>query len=137
MSRTDQDGGVPKTEESIVAMGGSAEGLTSAQMNADWATSEGADSLGTEVERLRELVGPDELAYKALKLELWRLRDTVIGMEAELGNVRGRCLVLEREREDAARSRIEREPDTREGVDDFIAAAAKRASAFRERGQHK
>lgn len=50
-----------------------------------------------ELARLKELVGSDELSYIALKLELWAVRDLLIGMEAELGNARGRCQMLERD----------------------------------------
>jgi hypothetical protein len=50
----------------------------------------------TELERLRRLVGEDEYSYTALKLELWTVRDLFIGMEAELGNLRGRCRLLDR-----------------------------------------
>ncbi len=51
----------------------------------------------SELERLRQLVGSDDLSYAALKLELWTVRDLFIGMEAELGNLRGRCRSLDRE----------------------------------------
>jgi hypothetical protein len=53
----------------------------------------------SELERLRRLVGSDELSYTALKLELWTLRDLFIGMEAELGNLRGRCRSNDRDLE--------------------------------------
>jgi hypothetical protein len=55
------------------------------------------DALRDEVDRLRAIVGPDEHDYVSLKLEMWAARDLVVGLEAELGNVRGRCMVLERE----------------------------------------
>ena len=51
----------------------------------------------SELERLRLLIGSDEFSYTALKLELWTVRDLFIGMEAELGNLRGRCRSLDRE----------------------------------------
>jgi hypothetical protein len=51
----------------------------------------------SELERLRQLVGSDEFSYTALKLELWTVRDLFIGMEAELGNLRGRCRALDRD----------------------------------------
>jgi hypothetical protein len=137
MPSTDQDSGVPKVEQPMTAADRPPNGLGHGQEGTDSAMSDGVDSLRLEVERLRDLVGPDELDYNSLKLELWRVRDTVIGMEAELGNVRGRCLVLERDRENAARSRVIPELETREGFDDFIAAAAKRARAFRDRGHQK
>ena len=56
-----------------------------------------SEALCTEILRLRSLVGPDEYAYHELKLELWAARDLVVGKDAELGNVRGRCTVLDRE----------------------------------------
>jgi chromosome segregation ATPase len=52
-----------------------------------------------ELERLRQLVGSEELSYASLKLELWTVRDHFIGMEAELGNLRGRCRSLDRDLE--------------------------------------
>jgi hypothetical protein len=54
-------------------------------------------ALRGEVERLRALVGADEMSYTELKLELWRVRDELIGMEAELGNARGARKLLERD----------------------------------------
>jgi hypothetical protein len=56
-------------------------------------SSAGSD---TELERLRRLVGEDEYSYTALKLELWTVRDLFIGMEAELGNLRSHCRLLDR-----------------------------------------
>jgi uncharacterized small protein (DUF1192 family) len=55
------------------------------------------DALADEILRLRALVGPDELAFHELKLELWAARDLVVGKDAELGNVRGHCTHLDRE----------------------------------------
>jgi hypothetical protein len=54
-------------------------------------------SLRDEVKRLGALVGADEMSYSELKLELWRVRDELIGMEAELGNARGARKLLERD----------------------------------------
>jgi hypothetical protein len=59
-------------------------------------TDEVAD-LRAEVQRLRDLVGPEELSYTALKLELWTVRDLFIGMDAELGNVRAHSRSLDRD----------------------------------------
>jgi hypothetical protein len=55
------------------------------------------DALADEILRLRALIGPDELAFHELKLELWAARDLVVGKDAELGNVRGHCAHLDRE----------------------------------------
>ncbi len=56
-----------------------------------------------EMARLRGLIGADEYSYTELKLELWTVRDLFIGMEAELGNMRGRCRLLERRVEELQR----------------------------------
>jgi hypothetical protein len=61
------------------------------------AQDEAAVDRTSELKRLRQLVGSDEFSYTALKLELWTVRDLLIGMEAELGNLRGRCRSLDRE----------------------------------------
>jgi predicted nucleic acid-binding Zn-ribbon protein len=58
--------------------------------------SESSTGNDTELDRLRRLVGEDEYSYTALKLELWTVRDLFIGMEAELGNLRSRCRLLDR-----------------------------------------
>jgi hypothetical protein len=56
-----------------------------------------------EIARLRRLIGADEYSYTELKLELWTVRDLFIGMEAELGTMRGRCRLLERRVEELQR----------------------------------
>ena len=40
------------------------------------------EQLRAEVARLRELVGPNEQSYIALKMDMWAARDAVIGAEA-------------------------------------------------------
>lgn len=52
-------------------------------------------ALRAEVARLRELVGPDEVAYVKLKTELWAARDAAMGAELEAGTLRGRVQALE------------------------------------------
>ena len=52
-------------------------------------------TLRSEVARLRELVGPDEVAYTKLKTELWAARDAAMGAELEAGTLRGRVQALE------------------------------------------
>lgn len=133
MATTDQDSGAPKVKESLSLGSNSPQGPSPRGADLDRVVADEAHALGLEVERLRDLIGPDELSYNSLKLELWRLRDAVIGQEAELGNVRGRCLILEREREYSARSNAVPDSETVENVDDFIVAAARRVRAFRER----
>jgi hypothetical protein len=56
----------------------------------DGHTDTGAEvsALRDEVKRLRDLVGPDEMDYHRLKVELWAARDAVIGSEAENGTLR-------------------------------------------------
>jgi hypothetical protein len=75
-------------------------------------TSESSAGTGTELERLRRLVGEDEYSYTALKLELWTVRDLFIGMEAELGNLRGRCRLLDRRVEELQGEFEDRESQT-------------------------
>lgn len=52
-------------------------------------------ALRAEVARLRDLVGPDEVAYVKLKTELWAARDAAMGAELEAGTLRGRVQSLE------------------------------------------
>jgi hypothetical protein len=74
--------------------------------------SESSAGIDTELERLRRLVGEDEYSYTALKLELWTVRDLFIGMEAELGNLRGRCRLLDRRVEELQGELEDRGPQT-------------------------
>lgn len=62
--------------------------------------------LRAEVDRLRELVGPSEQAYRTLKLELLAARDAVIGAQAELGTARGQQRALEAEVARLRRNRV-------------------------------
>ena len=55
-------------------------------------------TLRAEVARLRELVGPDEVAYVKLKTELWSARDAAMGAELSAGTLRGRVQALESQR---------------------------------------
>lgn len=50
-----------------------------------------------ELERLRELVGPDEKSYAQLRLDVLAARDAAIGAEVELGTVRAYNVALEGE----------------------------------------
>ena len=88
----------------------------------------------SELERLRQLVGSDEFSYTALKLELWTVRDLFIGMEAELGNLRGRCRSLDREvevlRRELAQARITSSPAVSVGLN---ATLRDKARAVRDR----
>ena len=52
-------------------------------------------TLRAEVARLRDLVGPDEVAYVKLRTELWAARDAAMGAELSAGTLRGRVLALE------------------------------------------
>jgi predicted nucleic acid-binding Zn-ribbon protein len=52
-------------------------------------------TLRAEVARLRDLVGPDEVAYVKLKTELWSARDAAMGAELAAGTLRGRVQALE------------------------------------------
>jgi predicted nucleic acid-binding Zn-ribbon protein len=52
-------------------------------------------ALRAEVARLRDLVGPDEVAYVKLRTELWAARDAAMGAELEAGTLRGRVQALE------------------------------------------
>ena len=61
------------------------------------AANSGVETVRSELARLQSLIGPDETSYLTLKTELWAARDLLIGVEAELGNERGRALVLQRE----------------------------------------
>jgi hypothetical protein len=72
---------------------------------------------GDELTRLRQLVEPDEASYAELRLELWAVRDLMIGMEAELGNARSRCRQLERELEIARRTIVTLVDPSAEQVD--------------------
>lgn len=62
-------------------------------------------ALQAEVERLRELVGPDEAAYSSLKIELWAARDSAFGAEMAAGELRGQVKVLEGQLAQANRNR--------------------------------
>lgn len=95
---------------------------------------ETAVDLSSELERLRQLVGSDEFSYTALKLELWTVRDLLIGMEAELGNLRGRCRSLDRDvelvRRELAQARTAPSPVVSGGLN---AALRGKARAARDR----
>jgi hypothetical protein len=52
-------------------------------------------TLRAEVARLRDLVGPDEVAYVKLRTELWSARDAAMGAELSAGTLRGRVQALE------------------------------------------
>ena len=66
-------------------------------VNPDVAGADAADTaaLRAEVARLRELVGPDEVAYVKLKTDMWAARDAAMGAELEAGALRGRVQALE------------------------------------------
>lgn len=51
--------------------------------------------LRSEIDRLRDLVGPSEQSYTDLRQELLAARDAVRGAEAALGSLRGRIVELE------------------------------------------
>jgi hypothetical protein len=95
---------------------------------------ETAVDLASELERLRQLVGSDEFSYTALKLELWTLRDLFIGMEAELGNLRGRCRSNDRDlevlRRELAQARRASSPAVSGGLN---ASLRDKARAVRDR----
>jgi hypothetical protein len=76
---------------------GRADGMLEATGEGDLLSGFDVEALRNEVRRLRATIGPDEHDYITLKLEMWAARDLVVGLEAELGNVRGRCTVLDRE----------------------------------------
>ena len=88
----------------------------------------------SELERLQQLVGSDEFSYTALKLELWTVRDLFIGMEAELGNLRGRCRALDRDvevlRRELAQARNASSPAVSSGLN---AKLRGKARAVRDR----
>lgn len=91
-------------------------------------------ALRAEVARLRSLLGPGEMAFTELKLELWRVRDERIGMEAELGNARGRARDLMRQID--VHTRLERDPNEAEPrgtADGLTSALRKKASSLLER----
>lgn len=52
-------------------------------------------AMQAEIERLRDLVGPSEQSYEALRLELFAARDAVRGAEAEVGTLKGTIAELE------------------------------------------
>lgn len=89
------------------------------------------EGLRSEIARLCALVGPDETSYMALKTELWAARDLLIGMESELGNVRGRVLVLQREI-DVRHSEHVPKPDGPAVVEGLAKTLRKKASSLRE-----
>jgi hypothetical protein len=84
----------------------------------------GEPDFAAEAQRLQELVGPDEYSYSQLKLELWSVRDLFIGMEAELGNLRGRCLMLERDLEARGRSLTQAHEETRSATSSSVGLGA-------------
>jgi len=55
------------------------------------------EQLAAEIARLRDLVGPDELAYHELLTELWAARDAAKAAELEAGALRGQVVVLRHE----------------------------------------
>lgn len=88
----------------------------------------------SELTRLRQLVGSDEFSYTALKLELWTLRDLFIGMEAELGNLRGRCRSNDRDLEVLRRELAKiREASSPAASDGLNATIRDKARAIRDR----
>ena len=64
-------------------------------VNPDVAGAADTAALRAEVARLRELVGPDEVAYVKLKTDMWAARDAAMGAELEAGALRGRVQALE------------------------------------------
>jgi hypothetical protein len=58
------------------------------------------DALRAEVARLRGLLGPSEDAYVTLRLDVLAARDSAIGAEAALGEVRAQVTRLEAEVEE-------------------------------------
>ena len=89
-------------------------------------------ALRAEIVRLSSIVGHEELSYTELKLELWRVRDELIGMEAELGNARGRALVLQREIDLCNRPAASVESAPAASSDGLAAALRKKATSLRE-----
>lgn len=55
------------------------------------------EELRAEVERLRALLGPSERDYAQLRLDLLGAVDAAKGAQAALGELEGRCRVLEAE----------------------------------------
>jgi hypothetical protein len=95
---------------------------------------ETAVDAASELKRLRQLVGSDEFSYTALKLELWTLRDLFIGMEAELGNLRGRCRSNDRDLEVLRRELAKiREASSPPASDGLNAMLRDKARAVRDR----
>ena len=107
----------------------------SPQPEDSWVAPDEPHDAHSEVARLRELIGPDDLSYTALKLELWAVRDLLIGMEAELGNAHGRCQMLERDIEVTKRELLKTQErlDERTGSKpaDYIRGKAR---SLRDRG---
>jgi hypothetical protein len=56
-----------------------------------------AEAMNAELNRLRELVGPDEKSYVDLRLDALAARDAALGAEAELGSLKAYNLALEAE----------------------------------------
>jgi len=56
-----------------------------------------AEAMQSELNRLRELVGPDEKSYVDLRLDALAARDAALGAEAELGSLKAYNLALEAE----------------------------------------
>ena len=99
--------------------------------------STGSDDLAAlhaEVARLRSLLGGDEESYQKLRMELWAARDLVMGLDAEAGNLRGRCRMLERDVEHRERE-LRKMRDSRlpaGGSATLLASARRRAVALRD-----
>lgn len=55
------------------------------------------EALQAELNRLRELVGPDEKSYVDLRLDALAAKDAALGAEAELGSLKAYNLALEAE----------------------------------------
>jgi hypothetical protein len=91
-------------------------------------------ALRDEVERLRALVGADEMSYTELQLELWRVRDELIGTEAELGNARGARKLLERDLRvrEGEIAKLSRHPASTHPQAGLAASLRKRVSSLRD-----
>jgi hypothetical protein len=124
-----------QTGESMSELQSSAESVSGSHAETVAKPRNELEALVAENARLRDLIGPDELSYVALKLEMWRLRDSIVGMEAALGNATGRGLLLEREIANTTRAfqSFAAKHSTDRVHENLIAAAIQKTKSLRGR----
>jgi hypothetical protein len=97
---------------------------SSAEATVAWLATDEAQVTAQEAQaaaerHIRELVGPDPAPYLELRREIWRVRDEILGLEAERANLEGRLMSVEAAFDEADR-RAEVLDEARRQRDDML-----------------